>query len=128
MRLLRTGPGAVATTFVLLAGAACCLAQSPQVLSSDFLIHPHPTSGFWFENTLRVLPPSGKFPQGKVVMVLGQPRPLAKLLHRPLYTTGGKLATSKLLTKYKEFPTGPTKAVGTDNQLIRLKDGTLLAF
>ena len=93
------------------------------LLENNFLIHSTP----YFENTAKVIPPSPGCPQGKIVVVTGQPRTTAKLLHRPLYDHSGDIDTTSP-TAEVSYPTGSTKAIGTDNQIIRLQDGGLLAI
>jgi hypothetical protein len=96
-----------------------------EVLPNDFLIHSTP----FFENTAKAIPPGSSCPGGKIVINVGQVGGwnTGKLLHRPLFEPGGNIDTTSM-TAEVAFPTGSTKAVATDNQLVRLKDGTLLAL
>jgi hypothetical protein len=98
-------------------------AQAP-VLANDFQIHATP----FFENTAEVVPPGPGCPLGAVVVVPGQPRNSVTLLRRPLLTTltaGGALDTTSPTTEIA-YPLGPNQALATDNQIVRLKDGSLL--
>jgi hypothetical protein len=106
-------------------------AERRELLKNDFLIHSTPV----FENTAKVVPPSPGCRQGKIVVATGSP---AKLLHRPLFDDTRKHDSgyydelrhidTTSPTAEVTYPTGPTKAVGTDNQLVRLSDGSLLAL
>ena len=60
-------------------------------------------------------------------MATGEPRSTAALLNRRLFGNSGNLDLATSSTKSAEYPIGSTKAIGTDNQIIRLKDGSLLA-
>jgi hypothetical protein len=98
-------------------------AQARGLLENNFRIHSTP----YFENTAKVIPPSLDCPQGKIVVATGQPLDTAKLLHRPLYEHGGDIDTTSP-TAEVPYPTDATKAIGTDNQIVRLPDGSLLAI
>ncbi len=93
------------------------------MLANNLLIH----GTRFFENTAKVIPPSNSCPNGKIVLVTGRP---AKLLERPLYDSTNNIDTTSITTEH-DFPIGPPIApnqiVWTDNQLVRLKDGSLLA-
>jgi hypothetical protein len=87
-----------------------------------------PNTAF-FENTAKVVAPgSGVCADGQVVINLGEPRDKAGLVHRDLtdplgafiLTGGGTLAPYPL--------DATTQSPATDNQLIRLQDGSLLAL
>jgi len=93
------------------------------MLANDLLVQGTPTPPAFFENTAKVIPPSNSCPNGKIVLVTGGP---AKLLERPLYDSTGNIDTTSTTTQH-DFPIGPNQIVATDNQLVRLKDGSLLA-
>jgi hypothetical protein len=92
-------------------------------LRDDIFIYPTP----YFENTARVIPPGKAFPEGRIVVNAGQPRELAGILHRFLLDPQGRIDFTRK-ADVASFATGPTKAQATDNQIVRLKDGSLLAF
>jgi hypothetical protein len=77
-----------------------------------------------FENTAVVSPPGPSCPQGGVAFNLGQDN--KTFLFRPLYG-----ATSTVDTTTGSVPVGvpssDTVVVGTDNQVVRLADGSFLA-
>ena len=60
-------------------------------------------------------------------MCTGQPRDQARLLLRPLFSRGGTFLRDALAVA-KPFPAAGTRALDTDNQVVRLKDGSLLAL
>jgi hypothetical protein len=93
------------------------------VLENNILIHPTA----YFENTAQALAPSKLCPRGLIVVNPGQPRDEAKILTRPLIDDKGKIDFDTKTTAIA-FPLRATHALGTDNQIIRLKDGTFLAF
>jgi hypothetical protein len=95
----------------------------PAALQHDFSIF----SGVYQENTAKVIPPGGGCQNGSITVATGQPRSTAALLNRRLFDNSGNLDLATTSTKSVEYPIGSTKAIGTDNQLIRLKDGSLLA-
>ena len=99
------------------------MSGSPKVLSDNLVLY---TSSF-FENTAKVLPPTAALPNGKVVVQLGQPRSTAGLVSRDLLDGSSNFATTAPAAKVP-YPIDTTSQVlGTDNQLIRLQDGSLLA-
>jgi hypothetical protein len=94
------------------------------MLANNLLIH----ETAFFENTAKVIPPSNSCLKGKIVLATGRP---AKLLERPLYDSTNNIDTTSKTTEH-DFPIGPpitspNQIVWTDNQLVRLKDGSLLA-
>ena len=106
-------------TFALLAFGYSTQAQV--LLPNDFLIHNFP----YFENTAKTIPPGPACPLGKIAIATGSPRNTAQLLSRPLYGPDGQIDITSSTTGV-QYPTGPNKAIATDNQIIRLKDGSLL--
>ena len=81
-----------------------------------------------FENTVRVVPPiRGKCVHGSIVLHLGQPRNTAGLAYRDLLDGNGKFPISAPSTRVA-YPFDSQQSNGTDNQIIRLDDGTLLAL
>ena len=103
-------------------------AQPGSWLRNDFLIHNTP----YFENTAKVIPPSPGCPQGKIVLSTGQTNAwnTGKILHRPLYDYSSNPVQIDTTSPTSEFSfvtlTDPTKAIATDNQTVRLNDGSLL--
>lgn len=99
------------------------LSAQGAVLKDNILIGKLP----YFENCGKAIAPSKVVPGGRIVISTGQPRHLAKLLSRPIFDAKGNIDYSTPTTE-AEYPVGPNKAIATDNQLIRLKNGVLLAF
>jgi hypothetical protein len=79
-----------------------------------------------YENTVAVVPPGPRAPRGAVVVVTGGYARGTKILVRPLLDAKRGF-DGKSRTREVDFPQGPTVSVGTDNQIVRLADGTLLA-
>jgi hypothetical protein len=85
-----------------------------------------------FENTVRVVPPARACQRGSIVIHLGQSLgseggTAAGLVHRVLLDRSGNFRTSAAATRVT-YPFNSEQANGTDNQIIRLDDGTLLAL
>jgi hypothetical protein len=99
------------------------MADQPKVLKDDLILYNSP----FFENTAKVLPPSGVAPKGKVVLNLGQPRDQAGLVARDLLDASGDFAESAPAKKVPYPLDSATQINATDNQVIRLQDGSLLA-
>src|SRR5215470_1072792 len=80
-----------------------------------------------FENTVKVVPPNNLLTRGQIVVSLGSE---AFILRRPLLDDHGNADTTTSSTKEMLLPidSTTTKALGTDNQIVRLKDGALLAL
>jgi hypothetical protein len=76
-----------------------------------------------FENSVRVVPPSAALPHGAVVLSRGS---AADLLLRP-FVNGEQVDTTSP-TAEGTFPVATTRSVGTDNQMARLRDGSLLVL
>jgi hypothetical protein len=97
---------------------------SPKALSENLILYSSP----FFENTAKVVVPSAIAPMGKIVLNLGSPRPDAGLVSRDLLDGAGNFAANATATKVA-YPVDPaTQTTATDNQLIRLQDGSLLAL
>lgn len=98
--------------------------MKPKILNFDFLIHGKPH----FENSSRAIPPGPGCEGGRLIIVTGD-RGQGLILRRPLFNSFDKLDHSTP-TATSEFPTGApaTRSVATDNQIVRLKDGSLLAL
>lgn len=77
-----------------------------------------------FENTVQVVAP-GKGGKGSIVTHLGQPRADAGFVRRDLVDAAGEIAPSAPTTKLG-YPLSAEQTNATDNQIIRLGDGTLL--
>jgi hypothetical protein len=79
-----------------------------------------------YENSVAVVPPSAGTRRGAVVVLTGGYARGSKFLVRPLLGSNGAYDRDSG-TREVEFPHDPAIAVATDNQLVRLTDGTLLA-
>jgi hypothetical protein len=104
----------------VIAAAGGVAVENVQTLKDNLVVLKTPA----FENTAQVIPPGKISAVGRIVMVTGAP---TKILRRPLYASNGKL-NSLSATHESPFPTTATTAVFTDNQIARLKDGSLLAL
>jgi hypothetical protein len=99
------------------------MSSSPKALSENLILY---TSSF-FENTAKVIVPSAATERGKIVLNLGSPRPEARLVSRDLLDPAGNFAVNAPASKVA-YPLDPaTQINATDNQIIRLQDGSLLA-
>jgi hypothetical protein len=80
-----------------------------------------------FENTAEVVPPNvnAACPTGAISLNLGQNN-FKGVAFRPLFDAVGAIDTTSL-TSLNGFNSPATVDIGTDNQLVRLKDGSLLA-
>nr|HEX4316545.1 hypothetical protein [Kofleriaceae bacterium] len=97
---------------------------APKVLSENLVLYP----GTYFENTCKVVAPTSAMPRGRVVLNIGQPRSVAGLVYRDLLDASSNLASAALGTRVP-YPIDPaTQFNATDNQIIRLQDGSLLAL
>ena len=101
-------------------------------LRSDFLI----VQGNYYENTAKVIPPSvtGSLYQGEIVVSIGQDRPgfitsrgfnLVRNTDSTYFKWQSGLPNT---TSYDAIKEAPTDQIFTDNQIIRLTDGSLLAM
>jgi hypothetical protein len=79
------------------------------------------------ENTAKVVLPGPQAPYGRVVLHLGEPRADAGLLSRDLLNAAGAFAVHAAVTKWTYALDPTTQSNATDNQIIRLQDGSLLA-
>ena len=96
---------------------------APTVLSNNLILY----SSSYFENTAKVVVPSAALPHGKIVVHLGQPRSSAGFISRDLVDAANDFAVNAAAVKFP-YPLDPTTQINaTDNQLIRLQDGSLLA-
>jgi hypothetical protein len=89
-------------------------------LKNNLLIHSMP----FLENTAKVIPPNPSFPNGMIVLSAGEPRNLAKILYRPLLDQHGTIDTLSETPPFA-FPIGSTRALASDNQIVRLKEGNV---
>ncbi len=96
--------------------------SEPVALRDNIRLYDTP----YFENTAKALPPSRRFPGGRIVVSAGQPRSTARLLSRPIYDADMQIDRVTPTTA-NPYPLLSTQAIGTDNQIVRLKDGSLLA-
>jgi len=81
----------------------------------------------FFENSAKVGPPSAQCPNGSIVLNMGQPRGADGFLQRPLYNAAGAIDTTSP-TLHTPYPVPSTSATHTDNQIVRLKDGSFLGL
>jgi hypothetical protein len=96
------------------------------MLNDDLLISPGSLFEF-FENTAKVVPPRPGLSREMIAVQIGQPRE-GKVLFRELYADGGEvILADPAATRSITLPYGTQMAPGTDNQLVRLNDGSLLA-
>ncbi|MCC6444235.1 MAG: hypothetical protein IT210_12375 [Armatimonadetes bacterium] len=112
-----------AVWIVSLTALSLTAAPDHRVLPENIRIHATP----YFENTARVADPGPRCSRGAIVVATGQPRNTARLLTRPLLDAQGAFDTSSS-TEEKEYPVTPGRAIATDNQIVRLTDGSLLCF
>ncbi|MEQ1827133.1 MAG: sialidase family protein [Pirellula sp.] len=96
---------------------------------------PHQTSGvfpitndYYFENTAQVIGPERRtFPRGRVVVSTGQFGTGPAAWVRDLMDGNGQFDASSLSTRWN-FPITARDELGTDNALLKLRDGSLLAI
>src|SRR5439155_781024 len=96
---------------------------SPKVLSDNLILY----TNSYFENTAKVSLPSAALPKGKIVVQLGQPRNSAGFVSRDLLDAADNFAVSAPTAKVSYPLDAASQINATDNQLIRLQDGSLLA-
>ncbi|KAH0537829.1 hypothetical protein FGG08_005442 [Glutinoglossum americanum] len=92
-----------------------------ETLQDDFIIY----SSVFHKITATATPPQPACPAGSLNLALGQSRGTAGFLHRPLFQSG-KIDITSPTTK-TTYPVNARNAVNTDNHIIRLHDGSLLA-
>ena len=100
---------------------------SAQTLPNDFSIFSTP----YFENTAKVIPASASCPNGKIAVIAGQNGDwdTGVALARPLFDAAGAVdTTSPTQDPIPLTRGGSTRAIATDNQIVRQKDGSLLAI
>ncbi len=90
------------------------------------------TNQYFFENTAQVIAPhtNSACPTGQVVVSIGQDvvsGTTHKAFYRNLYDFSGWYDSSAV-TKEASFPISSQHELGTDNLLIKLKDGSLMAI
>ncbi len=86
-------------------------------------------SKHYYENTVNVIAPgkNDACPNGKIIVMTGQPRPDRKMIISDLMTSDGKINTSQG-TDVSLMININAEKLATDNQIIKLKNGDLLAF
>ncbi len=99
------------------------MSQQPKVLKDNLILYNTP----FFENTAKVIVPGASAPMGKIVLNLGQPRDQAGLVARDLLDATGTFAANATANKVPYLLDLTTQINATDNQIIRLQDGSLLA-
>lgn len=82
------------------------------------------SSSFW-ESSVISLPPSPSVPNGRLTLIPGQPRD-QKVCTRPLLNAAGEIDTQGKPSP-TSFKPNPNQSCNTDNQVVRLKDGSILA-
>jgi hypothetical protein len=83
----------------------------------------------YFENTAQVITPGSVAPKGRIVVALGQPRDSSGYVARDLLDGGGSsFALNATQTKTIYPLDTATQKPATDNQLIRLQDGSLMGI
>lgn len=92
---------------------------------TDFKIN----SSHYYENTVNVIPPSlnPDCPAGKLIVMTGQPRGFRRMIISDLFTNTQQLNTAKGTNLSLDIDSNFQK-LATDNQIIRLKNGNLLAI
>ena len=98
-------------------------AGGASVLSDNLVLY----ASSYFENTAKALVPTAALPHGKIVVHLGQPRSSAGFVSRDLLDAANNVATTATSTKVSYPLDAATQVNATDNQLVRLQDGSLLA-
>ena len=97
----------------------------PHGLTSNLTAYDH---SYW-ENTAQVISPGAAVPLGRIVVHLGQPRETSGFVARDLLeATGTSVALSAPQTKTPHPFDSSTQKPATDNQLIRLQDGSLMGI
>lgn len=98
----------------------------PKILADNLILYGLST----WENTVKVLPPDAKlWPKGRIVLQLGEPRASAGFVVRDLTDDAGTEVALTAVTTHVAYPLDPsTQTNATDNQIIRLRDNTLLAI
>jgi hypothetical protein len=86
-------------------------------------------SNHYYENTVNVITPgeNNNCPNGKIIVMTGQPRPDRRMIISDLQTSEGKINTSKGTNVQLDIDPEFEK-LATDNQIIKLKNGELLAI
>jgi hypothetical protein len=86
-------------------------------------------SKHYYENTVNVVAPGDNTncPNGKIVVVTGQPRPDRRVIISDLLTSDGKINTATG-TDVAFMININAEKLATDNQIVKLKNGDLLAF
>src|SRR5262249_34138434 len=97
-------------------------------LQNNIAVWDSPT--YW-ENTCRVLAPTRIYPQGKIVLHPGQPPDLSYLqsvISRPIYDGSGNVDLDVSSSNQQNLPNPGYLGGHTDNQIVKLKDGSLLVM
>ncbi len=97
--------------------------SNPKALSDNLILY---TSSY-FENTAKALVPNAALPKGKIVVHLGQPRGSAGFVTRDLLDASNNFAVNSPLSKVAYPLDAASQVNATDDQIIRLQDGSLLA-
>ncbi len=108
----------------LLLGACKTTPSSHSVLVRDFLIWPAQR----YENTAKTIPPGtvGSCPNGRLVLLTGQTRP-GEIVVRDLYDGSGSVDSTSASTSMPYPIDATVEKLATDNQIVRMKNGNLLA-
>lgn len=122
-RLLQMGIGSVFALAVASLLLGCGIKTN--TLKDNFLLAP----SYYFENTAKAVPPNeiqACFTTGKAILCTGQPRP-GKIYSRNLYDIDGNFDLNAVPVPL-DYPVSNQYKLSTDIQLIRLKDGSLMAI
>ncbi len=117
---VRTEPSAAVRRLKLLQPAAPAIAHT---LSDVFIVAPQ----YEFENTLQVIAPQTPDCEGGAAVLSAGDGDRVAFVRAPLYTPRGKVDSAAQPTQVA-FPAKPQQEPRTDNILLKLKDGSLLAL
>lgn len=93
--------------------------------TTEFIVN----SSHHFENTVNVIAPGeNRFcDNGKIIVMTGQPRDERRMIISDLFSKGGKINTGKGTSVTLDVNSSIEK-LATDNQIVKLKNGTLIAI
>lgn len=113
----------------------CCFSQIDNVVYKWGNLSPWGVTEFainsnhYYENTVNVIAPgsNNNCPNGKIVVMTGQPRADRRMIISDLQNSEGKINTAKGTNVQLDIDPDFEK-LATDNQIIKLKNGDLLAI
>jgi hypothetical protein len=105
--------------------AACRNDVEPvsHVVANDFQIN----AAEMFENTVQVVTPHQDCPNGRIILHTGSDRLTCGFVVRDLFDDSGAISTTAAVPPAIAYPFEADQTNATDNQIIRLQDGSLLA-